>query len=368
MTRAIRPLLSYITTLLASDSDTMKAWKLPAFNEDPAEAIKSLTLEEVPIPSPLEPDQVLLKVNYASVNPIDWKLFTGGYQSMFPIASFPYTPGFDVAGVVKESTSSSFSKGDTLIADLGLAESCTDPAPKPGGPAGAFAQYCVVPASLCVKVKDLHAAAGLPLAGMTSYQALFTGGGASLAGEPLGDSKAGSKVLILGASGGTGILAVQMAKSAGCTVAATASSTPMPGDSSQTKVDFVTSMGADTVIDYKTQDWAEVLKGQDYDLIYDCVGSLEDLTVKAPQVLKKGGTFASIANFDPSSKSTDDVRFANFIIKSNSKDLQAMVDMMDKGKLKVPIDSEFGFEEVPKALEKSLGGRSVGKILIKINL
>jgi len=354
-----------LLTLLLAISD-MKAWQLSSFNEDPAAAIKSLKLKDVPTPGPLQGDQVLLKVSYASVNPIDWKLFTGGFQTMTPIATFPYTPGFDVAGVVEESNSSSFQTGDTVIADIGLVESCTDPAPTPAGPAGAFAQYCVVPASLCVKVKDLKATAGLPLAGLTSYQALFTGAGSSPAGEPLGDCKTGSKVLILGGSGGTGILAVQMAKNAGCVVAATASSTPMPNDSSLTKVDFVKSMGADTVIDYKTQDWAEELKGQDYDLIFDCVGNQEDLSAKAPQVLKKGGTFVSIANFDPSSKSTELVRFINFIIKSNSKDLQVLVDMMDKGELKVPIDSEYDFSETPEALERSLGGRSVGKILIKM--
>lgn len=356
------------TTSITPFPIKMKAWRLSAFNQDVAAAIQSLKLEEIPVPSPLQDDQVLVKLQYASVNPIDWKLFTGNYQNLgAPIAAFPYTPGFDVAGVVEESTSSSFTKGDKIIADLGLFESCTDPAPVPGGPAGAFAEYCVVPASLCVKVKgDLRELAGLPLAGLTSYQALFTGAGSSFAGEPLGDCKPGTKVLILGAAGGTGCLAVQMAKQAGCTVAATASSTPMPNDASQTKVDFVKSMGADTVIDYKTQDWAEVLKGQDYDLIYDCVGVTEDLA-KAPKVLKKGGTFASIANFDPSSKSTDEVRFANFIIKSDAKDLQALVDMVEKGQLKVPIDSEYEFAaDVPKALERSFGGRSVGKIIIKM--
>ena len=344
----------------------MKAWRVSSFNEDPAAAIKSLKLDEIPIPGPLEKNQVLLKVKYASVNPVDWKLLTGGLQEITPIASFPYTPGFDVAGVVQESTSPDFCEGDTLIADIGLVESCTHPAPTPGGPAGAFAEYAVVPASLCVKVKDLKATAGLPLAGLTSYQALFTGAATSFAGEPLGDCKDGTKVLILGASGGTGILATQLAKKAGCIVAATASSTPMPNDASITKMDFVKSMGADTVIDYKTQDWCEELKGQDYDMIFDCVGTQEDLTDKAPKVLKKGGVFVSIANFDPSSKSTDQARFANYLLKSDSKDLKAMVDMVEKGHLVVPIDSEYDFVDTPKALESSLGGHSVGKILIKV--
>eukprot|EP00187_Rhodella_violacea_P005341 CAMPEP_0174897994 /NCGR_PEP_ID=MMETSP0167-20121228/18484_1 /TAXON_ID=38298 /ORGANISM="Rhodella maculata, Strain CCMP736" /LENGTH=145 /DNA_ID=CAMNT_0016138353 /DNA_START=32 /DNA_END=466 /DNA_ORIENTATION=- len=145
----------------------MKAWRLAAYNADPSAAIDSLTLEDVPVPSPAE-GQLLIKVQYASLNPIDWKLFTGNYHANFP-CQLPYTPGFDVAGTVTESSSPSFSPGDLVIADIGLQTSCKLPPPSPGGPAGALAQFAAVPADICVKLPagtaDLAKYAGLPLAG-----------------------------------------------------------------------------------------------------------------------------------------------------------------------------------------------------------
>ena len=351
---------------------SMKAWQLSSYDSDPAAAIDTLTLEEnVPTPSEIGPNQILVKVEYASVNPIDWKLFSGGLHGICPVASFPYTPGFDVGGTVQSvgAEVSNLAVGDKVIADIGLVESCTDPAPTPGGPGGAFAQYAAVPAELCVKVNgmDLKTVVGLPLAGLTSYQALFTGVGSTFTGEPLGDAKEGSKVLILGAAGGVGCLAIQMAKKAKCHVTVTASTSKMPNDSSMTKIDFVKSLGADAVIDYQKENWATVLAGQDYDMIFDCVGAMEDLTEHAPKVLKKGGAFVSIANFDPSCKSTDDVRFCIFLIKSNSEELQSLVTMVKDGDLTVPIDSEHKFSEVKEAMKRSIGGRSVGKILIKMD-
>ena len=123
--------------------------------------------------------EVRVKVLHAAVNPIDWKLFSGGYHSMCP-ATFPYVPGFDLAGTVDAvGEGVSLAVGDTIIADTGLLETCVDPAPN-GGSGGAFAEYAIVPEKLAAKIKagDARTLAGLPLAGLTSYQALFTGGGA----------------------------------------------------------------------------------------------------------------------------------------------------------------------------------------------
>jgi len=174
-------------------SETMQAWRLSEFNEDPAKAIDSLHLEsDVPVPKPGK-GQLLLKVNYTSLNPIDWKLFTGGYQDDCPIARFPYTPGFDVAGTVLTSTLG-FNIGDKVVTNLGLLESCKKPAPLPGGPAGALAKFVAVPAKSCVKVSKgtkFKEVAGLPLAGVTSYQALFGINRSSLTGQPLGDAGKG---------------------------------------------------------------------------------------------------------------------------------------------------------------------------------
>eukprot|EP00173_Palmaria_palmata_P000372 Plantae.Rhodophyta-Palmaria_palmata.ctg11711.p1 GENE.Plantae.Rhodophyta-Palmaria_palmata.ctg11711~~Plantae.Rhodophyta-Palmaria_palmata.ctg11711.p1 ORF type:complete len:144 (-),score=24.51 Plantae.Rhodophyta-Palmaria_palmata.ctg11711:79-510(-) len=139
------------------------------------------------------------------------------------------------------------------------------------------------------------------------------------------------------------------------------------GSSCKTKIDFCKSMGADTVIDYTTQDWGTELAGQDYDLIFDCVGKQEDYDDKAPQVLKKkDGVFVTVANFDPTNKSKNNIRFAVFLLQSNAADLQVLVDSIEAGTLTVPIDSTYEFAKVKEALTRSLGGKSVGKILIKM--
>lgn len=336
----------------------MKAWRLNAYNEDPASAIKALELKtDVPTPSEIQDDQILLKIQYASVNPIDWKLFTGGFHDNCPIL-FPYTPGFDVGGIVVKvgSKVKNVAIGDQVIADIGLVESCTDPAPNPTGNAGAFAEYAAIDSSICVKYDgDLKDATGLPLAGLTAYQGLLTGDAKSFSGEDLGSVKEGSKVLILGGSGGVGTLAIQIAKAKKCRIATTSS-----------KEDFCKSLGADHVIHYKTQDWGELLAGKEYDLIFDCVGEMDDLTTRAPKVLKNGGDFVSIAQFDPSAKAPDGVRFSLFLLKSSAKDLQVMVDMMKAGTLKTIVEKVYDMKDAKEALEQNLGGRTSGKILIKM--
>lgn len=344
-----------------------QAWRLNAYGEggDPAAAIKALKLEDIPVPEPAK-GEVRVKVEIASCNPIDWKLFSGGLDGVCP-CTFPYTPGFDIAGTVDALGEGvdSFKVGDAVIADIGLCESCCKP-PPPAGSGGAFAQYACVPVSICASrgAASAEALAGLPLVGLTSYQALFTGSCAkSFAGEPLGDIKKGSKLLILGGSSATGLFAIQMAKAVGATVACTASDNKMPDGAS--KMDFVKKLGADTVIDYKNKDWSVELAGQEYDQIYDCVGEMADLE-KAPKVLKAGGLFVSIANFNPEAKSTEKVRFANFLLQSNAVDLKELVAMTEKGTLKVHIDSVHPFEDVPKAITQSMGFRSGGKILVKV--
>ena len=159
---------------VATNVDTMKAWRLAEYNADVHAAVDSLTLEDVPMPAISDENQILIKVKFASVNPIDYKLFTGGFHGACPIDTFPYTPGFDVAGIVAAigSNVKDLAIGDHVIADIGLLESCKSP-PLKQGPAGAFAQYAIVPQDLvvaCNDTGDLKTVAGLPLAGLTVYQ------------------------------------------------------------------------------------------------------------------------------------------------------------------------------------------------------
>ena len=349
-----------------AQAETMQAWRLPEFNEDPQKAVDSLYIEsDAPVPQPGK-GELLIKVHCASLNPIDWKLMTGSFQDDAPIASFPYTPGFDVAGKVMKSALG-FNIGDKVIANLGLLESCKSK-PGPNGPAGALAQFAVVPVKRCVKISKgtkFQTVAGLPLAGLTSYQGLFGINRSGLNGEPLGDAKNAKRVLILGGASGTGSMAVQMAKHEGCLVSATASTHPVKEGSAVTKMDLVDALGADFVIDYEKDDWGELLKGANYDIIFDCVGNMEDLTEKAPKVLKKGGQFVSTANFE--GEPTEDVKYAIFLVKSDKQDLKKLVGMVENDDLVVPIDSVYEFDDAKEAFNRSLSGHATGKVLVKMH-
>jgi len=344
----------------------MMAWCAKAYGAEgnPADTITNLTKETVDVPSP-KAGQVLIKVEMAAVNPIDWKLFSGGLDSIAPV-TFPYVPGFDVAGTVVKLGEGvkDLTVGDKVCADLGLVETCCKDTPL--GPAGAFAEYAVALASTVSRRKNLTAAqtVGLPLAGLTSYQALFTGAGSSFKGEELGKLEKGQKLLVLGGATATGALAIQLAKNVGATVAATASPNLMP-DGKTTKIDFAKEMGADEVINYKDANWAEVLAGKEYDMIYDCVGDAEDWP-KASAVLKKGGLFVSIANFGEV-ESTADHGFRIFLVKAHAPDLDKLLELVASEKLKVPVDSSVPFEKVPQALARSLKWQSAGKLCIQVS-
>lgn len=348
--------------------NTMKAWQFDEYEKsgDIDKLLSAMTLRDnVPTPLDIQDDDVLVKVQYTSINPIDWKIATGGFHAALPISKFPFTPGLDIGGTivkVGKNCTNSWKVGDTVIADIGVVETATVPPPSPGGPMGGFAEYAVVKADFCAKVPEskLSTLTGLPVSSLTAYQGLFTGSNKAMSGEELGNIKEGAKVLILAGSGAVGTIAIQLAKKLvkNCFVATTSSN-----------VEICKELGADQVINYKTEDWGDVLAGKDFDLILDGVGLMEDLTERAPKVLKKGGDFVSIINFDPSAKEkcSDGVRFALFLIKSNGTELQLIADMAAKDDLKVLVDSEFSFKDLPAAMKKNSTGRSIGKIMIKVD-
>jgi len=343
----------------------MKAWRAHAYGAEgnPADTIGKMTLDTVPVPEPKK-GQVLVKVELAAVNPIDWKLFSGGLHGICPV-TFPYVPGFDISGTVAKLGEgvTSLAVGDEVCVDLGLCETCCNDSPC--GPAGGFAEYAVALADTVAKRDGLSSKdlVGLPLAGLTAYQAIFTGAGRDFTGAELGKLGAGQKLLVLGGAAATGTIAIQLAKSQGAYVATTASPNKTP--EGIPKVEYMKQLGADEVINYKEADWSEALAGKDYDLIFDCVGTPEDWP-KASKVLKKGGTFVSIANFGEA-KSTEDHTFKVFLLKSNSEDLTNLVALVKEGRLKVPVDSIVPFSEVQAVLTKSVAWASAGKLCIQVS-
>jgi len=337
---------------------TMKAWRLAKYGE-PQDAIDSLRLEEdVAVPA-VQPGQVLIKVAYASLNPIDWKLFTGAMRGAFPI-QMPYTPGFDASGVVVAANQCKrLEVGAEVCVYTGLVESCR--AGSTFGPAGAFAEYCVAPedaVALCGQV-PLDIAAALPLAGVTAFQALFTGG---QRGRALGSVGQGSKVLVLGGATAVGVHAIQLAVASGAQVFTTASANPMPDGSS--KIDFCAKLGA-TVFNYKETDWSKELDGQDLELIFDCSGDNGDWQ-KSPAVLRKDGRFLTVANLAAHPRELDGRECEAFVVHAALRDLETLLGRVADGRHQVPIDSVGSFAELQDLLTKSVKGTAAGKLLVKI--
>jgi NADPH:quinone reductase-like Zn-dependent oxidoreductase len=300
-----------------------------------------LALNELPVPQP-SATQLLIKVAATSVNPIDWKRHDGSLRWIVPV-KFPSVPGFDVAGevVAVGDRVDRFKPGDRVLAFLSLR-----------GP-GAAAEYCVADEAFAAPVppgvSDLEAA-GMPLAGLTALRAL----------RNLGRLQPDQRVLIVGASGGVGHYAVQIAKSFGAWVAAVCGTA---------NVDWVRDLGADEVIDYTRQPHLEA--AQSFDLIFDCVSVLSYRDVQ--RLLKPAGIYVTTlprpefllrSLFLPLYSAR---RFKMVMVKPDRKDLASLAEFAAAGRLKTRIDSVYPLEQLAEAHRRSQTGRAAGKILIEVS-
>src|SRR5437763_798665 len=259
-----------------------------------------LKLEQIPQPEPQE-GEVLVRVYAAGVNPVDWKIRSGLMKAFRP-STFPYVPGADLAGVVEK---------------VGPGVTVFQPGQEVFGRSsnGSYAQYSIAPANaLALKPKTLSfaQAATIPVGATTAWQGIFDHG----------NLQAGQRVLILGGAGGVGAFAVQFARRKGAHVISTASTS---------NVDFVRSLGAETVIDYtKTRVGDEV---HDVDLVFDTVGGAA-LTGIFP-TLKRGGTLVSIAGRPDEAQAREaEVRIASFSAQVTSELLTTVVQLIEAGQAK----------------------------------
>lgn len=284
----------------------------------------------------LRDDSVLIAVHAASVNPIDYILQSGAMKDQIPL-EFPHVMGFDVSGVITEvgKDVTGFKIGDAVFARANQQD------------AGAVAQVARVKANeMALKPDNIsHAeAASVPLAGLTAWQALIT----------KGKLKKDDKVLIHAGSGGVGTLAIQIAKHIGAHVATTCS---------PRNADLVRDLGADIVIDYKTQTFEDELSG--YAMVFDMVGG-ETLN-RSFKVLKKGGTLVSIKGQD-----TDDlaaeygVRFEWFFMEPDGPMLAELSKLIEDGTVKTVIDSTYPMSDTVEAYKALKDGHAVGKIVILV--
>jgi len=278
------------------------------------------------------PDEVLIKVQAASVNPIDWKLRAGYAKEVFPL-TFPATLGWDVSGTIEAAGANvtRFKSGEEVYALI-----------KGGG----YAEYAVAKETeVAPKPRTLdhvHAAA-VPVAGLTAWQALFE----------VAQLSAGQKVLIHAAAGGVGNFAVQLAKARGAYVIGTASSKNQA---------FLRELGVDKVVDYQTTRFEEVV--HDVDVVLDTIGG--DTQERSFKVLKKGGILVSLVQ-PPSQESAAKygVRAQFYGGHASSSDLAEIAKLIDDGKVKIVVETVLPLAEARRAHELSETGHARGKIILK---
>ncbi|MHA0043858.1 NADP-dependent oxidoreductase [Deinococcus sp. PEB2-63] len=313
----------------------------------------------LPQPNP-GPHDLLVRVRAASVNPVDLAIRSGRLKPILPY-KLPLILGSDLSGEVMAvgSAVTRFKPGDEIFARLDKDR------------IGSFAEYALVSEDLAaLKPSNLtHVeATSIPLVGLTAWQAL----------TDLGHVKAGQKVLIQAGSGGVGSVAIQLARSLGAEVATTVS---------KRNEALVRDLGAQTVIDYRSQQFDELLSDQDF--VLDTQGG--DVLARSFKVLRRGGTLVTI-NGAPTSEAVRDykvawpvqlgltalhlkdfrlarqhhVTFKYLFMRPDGQQLGMLGKMLQEGTLRPVIDRVFPLDDVREALAYSESGRATGKVVIEV--
>lgn len=287
-----------------------------------------LVLEPVP-KARLQPDEVLVEVRYAGVNPIDWKLRSGRIKQYMPIP-LPYTPGLDASGVVTELGSSvkGFSKGQDVF---GIVK-------------GSYAEYAIADASdLAEKPAGVtfQEAAAVPVGALTAWQALEDAG-----------VRAGQTVVVLGAAGGVGSFAVQLAKAWGAVVIGTASAK---------NLGFVRSLGADQAVDYAAELPASA---READVVVDLVGG--ETLERAYALAKRGGILVTVAGQASEEKAKERGIKVLHSGRGPSKHLSELAELLAKGRLHAEVGTIFPLDRAGAAQDLSETGHGRGRILLKV--
>lgn len=322
---------------------------------------KTEPLQQVQLPEPtVKADEVLVEIHAASVNLLDSKIKSGEFKLVLPY-KFPLILGHDVAGVVTKVGANvrKFKVGDEVYA-------------RPADHSiGAFAELIAVKErDLALKPKNLtmEEAASIPLVGLTVWQALVE----------KANLQKGQKVFIQAGSGGVGTLAIQLAKHLGAFVATTTSAT---------NKEWVKGLGADVVIDYKTEDFETVLK--DYDVV---LNSQDAKTLeKSLRILKPNGKVISISGPpDPEyareaglpglvrivigllsfsirrQAKKRNVGYAFLFMRAEGSQLSELTALIEAGKIRPVVDKIFSFEQTNEAMAYVESGRAKGKVVVKV--
>lgn len=342
----------------------MRAW---AYSNVATGLEKSLSRSEAASPPPksaLSPTSVLVQVLYMSINPADYKLAELGLLAR-ALISPPASPGMDYAGRVVRAGASmaTFQPGELVFGRI-------EP-----NKYGTLAEYIVVknsdgiahvPEGLETKMAEL---ASVGTCGLTAWQSI----------KPyLRDNEKGAKVFINGGSGGLGTFGIQIAKALGCHVTTSCSSS---------NAELCRSLGADEVLDYKTQDISQVLKskGNVFQVVVDNVGcspaGQEDLYVAANTFMKDDGQFIQVGggvdkdmfkalmrrSLLPGCLGGGKRRWKFIMTSQSHADLVSIGELMKSGDVKPVLGEVFSFDNAPQAYEKLKTGRTKGKIVVGVS-
>lgn len=305
-----------------------------------AGGVENLHLSDIEKPS-IKKDEVLIEVKAISLNPADVKAKSSEEMLTWMFGSErPVILGWDIAGIVAEAGNNvtKFQKGDKVFGMINFP-----------GVAKAYAEYVASPEDHLAKIPNgvsFEKAGATTLAALTALQMLQ------------GNVNEGDKVLVHGGSGGVGHFGIQIAKAMGAHVITTVSAK---------NIEYVQSIGADECIDYRTQNFEEVL--QNIDFVLDLFGmqSIE----KSLKVLKPGGTVISTLMLevpeDLKAKADSlNVNVQGILVKSNGNDMETLAEMLEDGSIKPAIHKSFPFEAMRDAHTAVENGGLVGKVIVTL--
>jgi len=296
----------------------------------------TLSYQDLPRPVPTA-GEVLIRVHAAGVNPVDWKTRSGSVPWKGQLDPFPLILGWDVSGIVAAvgRKVSSFATGDAVYGMIRFPE-----------PAGTYAEYVTAPADHVLPkpaAVDFLEAAALPLVSLTAWQALFEAG----------ELAQGQTVLIHGAAGGVGHVAVQLAKSYGATVIGTARG--RDGD-------FLRSLGLDSHIDFETIRFEDMVR--DLDLVLDTLGG--EVQQRSWSVIRRGGRLVSLrttSHLEENAKAHG-VKAQRILVRPEMEHLIRVNELVEAGRLMPSISGVFPLQKARQAHERLERGPTRGKLVL----
>ncbi|MFE2548236.1 NADP-dependent oxidoreductase [Streptomyces sp. NPDC059355] len=302
-------------------------------------------LRDLPTPLP-GPGEIQIKVRAAGINPLDWKIAAGQLAGSGAPHAFPLTLGIDVAGQVTAVGEGvdAFTAGEEIF---GMSWPHTFRH-------GSFAQYMTAPQDAALTPRpsglDPVSAAALPMTG-----------GTALATLDWLDLKAGETLLIVGATGGVGSYAIQLAAAAGVRVIATAAAAAQDHA-------YARGLGAAETIDHRTADTADAVAAahpDGIDAVLDLAGTAEALNVRLAPLLRPGARVVStVFSADPDALAARDVKAVNFFYRARPADMTRLADLVTTGKLRVADTTSYPLSHIADAHAASTTGHVRGKLVV----